>query len=80
MINYSSNLRDKQRQVIKNILKAKARKRKHSLRDIMNTVMYLTKKGCQLHIHNSEHIRSLTLPFGILLYLNEYKQKVHGVC
>lgn len=44
MINHSRNLRDKQRQVIKNILETKARKRKHFLHDIMNIVIYLTKK------------------------------------
>ncbi len=47
MINYPSDLTDKQWQVIKNILEPKARKRKHSLRDILNAMMYITKTGSQ---------------------------------
>jgi len=47
MINYPSDLTDKQWQVIKNIIETKSRKRKHSLRDMLNAMMYLTKTGSQ---------------------------------
>jgi len=47
MINYPSDLTDKQWQVIKNILETKSRKRKHSLRDMLNAMIYLTKTGSQ---------------------------------
>ena len=47
MSNYPTNLTDKQWQVIKNIVAIKERKRKHSLREIINALMYITKTGCQ---------------------------------
>ena len=45
--NYPTNLTDKQWQFIVNFLDDKKRKRKHSLRDIMNAIFYLLKTGCQ---------------------------------
>jgi len=45
--NYPTNLTDKQWQVIEKILDCKKRKRKHSLRDVFNAIMYLLKTGCQ---------------------------------
>ena len=45
--NYPTNLTDKQWQVMENILDGKKRKRKHSLRDVFNAVLYLLKTGCQ---------------------------------
>ena len=45
--NYPTNLTDKQWQVIEKILDDKKRKRKHSLREIFNAIMYLLKTGCQ---------------------------------
>ncbi len=47
MSNYPTNLTDKQWQVIKNIVETKERKRKHSLREMINAMMYITKTGCQ---------------------------------
>lgn len=47
MVQYSTNRTDKQWQVIENILDPKHRKRKNSLRDVMDTVLYLTKADCQ---------------------------------
>ena len=47
MSQYSTNLTDKQWQVTENIVDARHRKRKYSLRDIMNAIMYLLKTGCQ---------------------------------
>jgi len=45
--NYPTNLTDKQWQVIEKILNSQKRKRKHSLRDIFNAILYLLKTGCQ---------------------------------
>ena len=42
-----ANLTDKQWQITENILDPNHRKRKYSLRDIMNAIMYLVKTGCQ---------------------------------
>lgn len=47
MNQYSTNLTDKQWQVIEKIINTKERKRKHSLRNIMNAILYLLKTGCQ---------------------------------
>ena len=47
MSNYPTNLTDKQWQVINNIVEIKKRKRKHSLRKMINAIMYITKTGCQ---------------------------------
>jgi len=45
--NYPTNLTEKQWQVIEKILNDQKRKRKHSLREIFNAIMYLLKTGCQ---------------------------------
>ena len=47
MKQYSTNLTDKQWQVIEKIINLQERKRKHSLRNIMNAILYLLKTGCQ---------------------------------
>ena len=47
MIQYSTNLTDKQWQFIEKIINTQERKRKHSLRNIMNAILYLLKTGCQ---------------------------------
>lgn len=47
MLNYPANLTDKQWQVIKNRVKTKERKRRHSLCEMVSTLMYITKIGCQ---------------------------------
>ena len=47
MERYSTNLTDKQWQVIEKIVNPQERKRKHSLRNIMNAILYLLKTGCQ---------------------------------
>ena len=47
MIQYSTDLTDKQWQVIEKIINTQERKRKHSLRNIMNAILYLPKTGCQ---------------------------------
>ena len=47
MSSYSTNLTDKQWQVTENILDPQHRKRKYSLREIMNAILYLVKTGCQ---------------------------------
>lgn len=44
---YPTNLTDKQWQITEKILDPNHRKRKYSLRDIMNAIMYLVKTGCQ---------------------------------
>jgi len=46
--NYPSNLTEKQWSFIENLIEPnKKRKRKHSLCDIFNAIMYVTKSGCQ---------------------------------
>jgi putative transposase len=45
--NYPTNLTEKQWQVIEKIVDSKKRKRKHSLREILNAIFYLLKTGCQ---------------------------------
>jgi len=56
---YPTNLTDNQRQILQKILKPLTRKRKYSLRDIMNCLLYVNKTGCQwrmtpkdFHPHN----------------------------
>jgi putative transposase len=43
---YPSDLTDNQWQVIKDLFEQE-RKRKHSLRSIVNAILYITKSGCQ---------------------------------
>ena len=47
MEQYLTNLTDKQWQVIEKIINPQERRRKHSLRNIMNAILYLLKTGCQ---------------------------------
>ena len=47
MSQYSTNLTDKQWQVIKKFINPQERKRKHHLRDIVNAILYINKTGCQ---------------------------------
>ena len=47
MIQYSTNLTDKQWQSYRKNHYTQERKRKHSLRNIMNAILYLLKTGCQ---------------------------------
>lgn len=47
---YCTDLTDKQWQVIDFFLDGKDRKRKHSLRSILNGIFYLVKTGCQWRI------------------------------
>lgn len=44
---YSTDLTDKQWQVIEKLVDKQVRKRKHSLRSILNGIFYLVKTGCQ---------------------------------
>jgi len=44
---YSPDLTDKQWQVIEKLVNGKVRRRKHSLRSILNGIFYLVKTGCQ---------------------------------
>jgi putative transposase len=48
MKRYPTDLSDSQWQVIKNI-EVDKRKRKHSLSDIWNSLLYLSKSGCQFY-------------------------------
>jgi putative transposase len=45
--NYPTNLTEKQWQVTEKILIGNKRKRKHSLQEIFNAILYLLKTGCQ---------------------------------
>lgn len=47
MSQYSTNLTDKQWQVIEKIINPQERQRKHQLRDIMNAILNINKTGCQ---------------------------------
>ena len=47
MTSYSTNLTDKQWQVIEKIINAQKRSRKHSLREIMDAILNINKTGCQ---------------------------------
>ncbi len=47
MKKYPTNLTENQWQVIKNIVEPQERKRKYSLRSIMDAIMYIVKTGCQ---------------------------------
>ncbi|MBQ8060701.1 MAG: transposase, partial [Bacteroidales bacterium] len=47
MSNYSTNLTDKQWKVIEKIINPQERQRKHSLREIMDAILYINKTGCQ---------------------------------
>ncbi|MGL5684008.1 MAG: transposase [Marinifilaceae bacterium] len=50
MTEYPTNLTDKHWQFIEKIINPQDRKRKHSLRDIMNAIFYVNKSGCQWRI------------------------------
>lgn len=45
MTQYPTDLTEKQWQVIKKILEPQGRKRKHSLRGIMNAILYINRTG-----------------------------------
>ncbi|MDR2065554.1 MAG: transposase [Prevotellaceae bacterium] len=45
--NYSTNLTEKQYEVIKNSLETKIRRRKQSLKEIINAMFYPVNTGCQ---------------------------------
>ncbi|MFR8803081.1 MAG: transposase [Anaerovoracaceae bacterium] len=47
MKTYPTNLTDNQWQVIEKIINAQERKRKHSLRGIMDAMLYIIKTSCQ---------------------------------
>ena len=47
MTQYPTDLTENQWQVIKNILEPQASKRKYSLQEIMNAILYINKTGCQ---------------------------------
>ena len=44
---YPTDLTEKQWQVIKNILEPQARNWEHSLKEIMNAILYVNKTGCR---------------------------------
>ena len=44
---YPTNLTDNQWHILQKILEPKPRKRKYSLRDIMDCILYINKTGCQ---------------------------------
>ena len=47
MTRYPTDLTEKQWQVMQNILEPQAKNRKHSLKEIMNAILYINKTGCQ---------------------------------
>ncbi len=54
MKTYSTNLTDKQWQVIKEIINPQERKRKHDLKNIMDAILYINKTGCQWRLLPSD--------------------------
>lgn len=46
-LHYSTDLTDKRWRVIEKIIEPQIRKRKHSLRSILNAIFYVVKTGCQ---------------------------------
>ena len=71
MSSYSTNLTDKQWQVIKNIVDPTERKRKHSLREVVNALMYLSKTGCQWRMLPNDFAPWQTVYF----YFHKWKQE-----
>jgi putative transposase len=51
---YSTDLTDKQWQVIEKLVNGKFRRRKHSLRSILDAIFYLVKTGCQWRMFPSD--------------------------
>ena len=71
MSQYPTNLTDKQWQVTEIILDPQHRKRKYSLRDIMDAIMYIVKTGCQWRMLPRDFP-----PFNTLLN-QQYNYKYH---
>lgn len=72
MKQYPSDLTDSQWQVIKNIVD-NGRKRKYSMREIVNAILYLTKSGCQWRMLPS------SFPPWQSVYNNFDKWKSYGI-
>ena len=73
MTHYPTDLTEKQWQVIKNILEPQARNRKHSLKEIMNAILYINKTGCQWRMLPSDFVPWQTV------YYYFRKWKLEGV-
>lgn len=58
MDQYSTNLTDKQQQVIEKNINQQEKQLKHQLRDIMNAILYI-KTGCQWRMHPSHFAPSI---------------------
>lgn len=54
MCKYSTSLTDNQWQVIKKIINPQERSRKHTLRNIMDAILYINKTGCQWRLLPNE--------------------------
>ena len=69
MSQYPTNLTDKQWQVTEIILDPQHRKRKYSLREIMDAIMYIVKTGCQWRMLPRD-----SPPFNtVFYYFNKWK-------
>jgi putative transposase len=69
--NYPTNLTEKQWQVIEKIVNSKKRKRKHSLREILDAIFYLLKTGCQLRMLPNNFAPKNTVYFYYSKWKNE---------
>lgn len=70
-MSYPTNLTENQWQVIKNIVENKERKRKYSLRGIVDGILYLVKTGCQWRMLPSDFA-----PWkSVYYYFNKWKQE-----
>ena len=74
MTHYPTDLTDKQWQVIKKIINPQERRRKHSLREIMDAILYVNKTGCQWRMLPSDFA-----PWQTIYYYYFRKWKYEGV-
>lgn len=85
MTNYSTNLTDKQWQVVKIFLENKERKRKHDLKEIMNAIFYVNKTGCHWRLRPHDFAPWQTVYFYFRKWkmegvLEEIMEALHRLC
>ena len=71
MSRYSTNLTDKQWQVIEKIINPQERQRRHQHREIMNAILYINKTGCQWRMLPSHFAPWQTVYY----YFRKWKQE-----
>ena len=71
MREYPTNLTDKQWQSMKDLFEPRERRRKNSLREIVNALLYITKTGCQWRMLPGDFAPWQTVYF----YFRKWKQE-----